>query len=102
MQVARKVGVWVLVVACALAMAVGVWSMGSAPQGEAQDAITLGQWQAVRGMGVMEDSRLWDCRIMGNGTCEDAWYELVCPSAPQTPDLVCALERHPIGGTERQ
>ena len=58
--------------------------------------MTLGAYTSQRAFQGQEDTQGWDCRINGNTTCGDTWFELVCPDAPQTPDLMCALEPHHI------
>lgn len=60
------------------------------------ETMSLGQWRAERASQVQEDEAQWDCRVQGNATCGDTWYELVCPDAQQTDDLVCTLEAHKI------
>jgi len=58
--------------------------------------MSLGHWQALRASQLEEDQDGWDCRVQGNATCGSVWWELVCPDAPQTPDLVCTLEPHQV------
>ncbi len=91
---ARKIMAGVVGAILVATATIGVTSSLGTFEAATGEHITLGQWQAERASQLEEDQQGWDCRVMGNTQCGSTWYELVCPDAPQTPDLVCTLEPH--------
>lgn len=66
------------------------------------EIMSLGQWQAERASQGEEDEAGWDCRVQGNATCGDTWYELVCPAGEQNAATLCTLEAHSVTATPNE